>query len=199
MILKRYIDLFYFFLSYLLTDDENEWRLITQSLQTFLQDYTFEYPAAWVRRKNTLRSGIYISDFNTADKLSVETLPLNLNSGGGGDEMLDEESFKMAVVNKLLNPGLEIGGDSRIEVPRASAVRQVNAATIDGKRYITYAFPSSTTTRSGYDVRRKNLAVVAVKESRNLAFILGVSVRSDEFNEEKRKLMQTIVESFRIR
>jgi hypothetical protein len=160
-----------------------------------MQDYTFEYPAAWVRRKNTLRSGIYISDFNTADKLSVETLPVRMDSG----DILDDESFKMAVVNKLLNPGLEIGGDSRIEVPRPSAVKLVNVAINDGDQYFYYAFPSSTTTRSGYDVRRRNLAVAGIKKTRNLAFVLGVSARSDEYNEEKRKLMESIVKSFRIR
>lgn len=160
-----------------------------------MQDYTFEYPAAWVRRKNTLRSGMYISDFNTADKLSVEALPMETEFG----DPLNNESFKMAVVNKLLNPGLEIGGDSRIEVPRPSAVKLVNVAIVDGNQYIYYAFPSSTTTRSGYDVRRKNLAVAGIKKSRNLAFVLGVSARSDEYNKEKQKLMESIVESFRIR
>lgn len=28
------------------------------------EPFSFEYPAAWVRRKNSLRKGVYISDFN---------------------------------------------------------------------------------------------------------------------------------------
>ena len=28
------------------------------------EPFSFEYPAAWVRRKNSLRRGVYISDFN---------------------------------------------------------------------------------------------------------------------------------------
>lgn len=37
---------------------------------------TFEYPKAWVRRKNTLRPGVIIADFSTADKVGRRPLEL---------------------------------------------------------------------------------------------------------------------------
>ena len=85
-----------------------------------LQEYTFAYPKSWVRRKNQLRSGIYIANYQTADKLSVESFPLEeagAGAGGGG------EALARAAVAKILNPTFEIGGDSRIEMPPIARIK----------------------------------------------------------------------------
>lgn len=36
------------------------------------------YPKSWVGRPNSQRAGVYISDFNTADKLVVEEIPVRI-------------------------------------------------------------------------------------------------------------------------
>lgn len=139
-----------------------------------------------------MRGGVYIADFNTADKLSVETFPLGDTSTEFGTQ-----DFVVAVVSRLLNPGKEVGGDSRIEIPRTTSIQWESRTAFDGASYIYIAFPSSTTTRSGYDIRRKNLAVAGVK--RGVVYALGVSARSDQWNADKQELLQTIVDSFRVR
>ena len=87
------------------------------------EGFLFEYPASWVRRKNTLRAGLVISDFNTADKLQLEVLATPLPAGA---------SLSDAAVLKLVNPAAEVGGDSRLEVPPASRV-QSEVRQIAGK------------------------------------------------------------------
>lgn len=167
----------------------------------FDAEYTFIYPSGWVRRKNTLREGVYIADFNTADKLSVESFSLasDLNSAASATEtdLLNSPEFVQSVIDHLLNPGKEVGGDSRIELPRANTIKTEVKTQEDGKPYLYLAFPSSTTTRSGYDVRRKNVAVAGIK--RGTVYALGVSVRSDQWNEAKAEAVAAVVESFRVR
>ncbi|KAL4436868.1 hypothetical protein ABPG75_004007 [Micractinium tetrahymenae] len=148
---------------------------------------TFEYPKAWVRRKNSLRPGIIISDFSTADKVSLEVFP---EPRGGGAATLAE-----AAVLKLINPAVEIGGDARLELPPASRIK-TEQREVDGKLYTYIAFPSETVTRSGYQVRRKNLAVVAAR--RGTAYVLGCSARSDQYTKEKEATFQQIVDSYRL-
>ncbi|KAL4430605.1 hypothetical protein ABPG77_005845 [Micractinium sp. CCAP 211/92] len=148
---------------------------------------TFEYPKAWVRRKNTLRPGVIIADFSTADKVCLEVFP---EPRGGGAAILAE-----AAVLKLINPAAEIGGDARLELPPASRIK-TEQREIDGKMYTYIVFPSETVTRSGYQVRRKNLAVVAAR--RGTAFVLGCSARSDQYDKEKEATFQQIVDSFRV-
>ena len=36
-------------------------------------DVSFDYPVGWVLRANTMREGVYASDFNTADKCAAQT------------------------------------------------------------------------------------------------------------------------------
>jgi len=91
-------------------------------------EYAFSYPKSWVRRRNSLREGIYISDFNTADKLSVETFPVEGSDGNG----VASEAFALRVVGTLLNPGAQAGGDSRIELPPTSRIKS-EVREIDGK------------------------------------------------------------------
>ena len=159
----------------------------------FDEEYTFHYPSSWVRRKNTLRSGVYIADFQTADKISVETFSLP----GGVSLKGDQDAFAQVVVEQLLNPGKEVGGNSRIELPRSGLIKCQVKEQDDGISYAYIAFPSSTTTRSGYDVRRKNMAVAGVK--RGTVYVLGTSARSDQWNDEKAALLEHVVESFRLR
>ena len=136
----------------------------------FDEEYTFHYPSSWVRRKNTLRSGVYKGD---------------------------QDAFAQVVVEQLLNPGKEVGGNSRIELPRSGLIKCQVKEQDDGISYAYIAFPSSTTTRSGYDVRRKNMAVAGVK--RGTVYVLGTSARSDQWNDEKAALLEHVVESFRLR
>lgn len=161
----------------------------------FDEEYTFIYPSSWVKRKNTLRQGVYIANFETADKLSVETFPLP--EGINKITESNRDIFAQTVVEQLLNPGKEVGGDSKIESPRPGSIKSEIKEQEDGVTYVYIAYPSSTTTRSGYDVKRKNSAVAAVK--RGVVYCLGASARSDQWNKEKAELFSIIVDSFRIR
>eukprot|EP00887_Chlorella_sp_A99_P008062 scaffold12.g8062.t1 len=185
-------------------------------------DYVFEYPRAWVGRKNSQRPGVYFSDFNTADKCTVEAFPLDVSlspsgrgrasssgaaalpecgarvcepssssqlaslSGGGGGRDAAVARVAAAAVAALVNPG----GEKDPEV-------KTSVEEIDGMVYVYLAFPSSTTTRSGYDIRRKNYAVATVR--RGTAYVLGASARRDKFDADKEELLKHIVASFRLR
>jgi hypothetical protein len=59
------------------------------------------------------------------------------------------------------------------------------------------AYPSNTTTRSGYEIRRKNLAVSGVKNG--VVYALGASARSDQFTPAGAAQLQHIVDTFRVR
>jgi hypothetical protein len=163
----------------------------------FDEEYTFIYPSSFVKRKNTLRSGVYIADFQTADKISVETFPLPQKLTNSAISESNKDIFAQEVVEHLLNPGKEVGGDSRLETPRSGLIKSEIRTQDDGIMYIYIVYPSSTTTRSGYDVKRKNSAVVAVK--RGVVYCLGASARSDQWNKDKAEMFSTIVDSFRIR
>jgi hypothetical protein len=65
------------------------------------------------------------------------------------------------------------------------------------QRYTYIRFPSETVTRSGYQIKRKNFAVAAIKKGR--VYSLVASARSDQYNPAKEKLLQHIVQSFRLR
>ncbi|KAI3425827.1 hypothetical protein D9Q98_007802 [Chlorella vulgaris] len=149
------------------------------------EPYSFEYPRSWVRRNNSLRSGFVISDFNTADQLKIEVFP----------QPPPELPLAQAVVAKLVNPAAEVGGDSRLELPPVSRIK-TEVRVIDGKEYTIVAFPSETITRSGYQVRRKNLAVAASR--RGSVYCLGCSARSDQYNADKEAIFEHIVTSFRL-
>ncbi|KXZ52290.1 hypothetical protein GPECTOR_10g922 [Gonium pectorale] len=155
-------------------------------LDDFELEFTLEYPRSWVVRPNTLRQGVYISDFNTADKLSVEVLPLPAD----GD-------LQGAAVSAAVVPGAGSGQqDDKLLLPPASKVK-TRTEQVDGKEYLYLEFPSETVTRSGYQIRRKNFAVATVK--RGLVYTLNASSRSDQFNKEKEALLRRVVESFRVR
>lgn len=62
-------------------------------------------------RKNSQRPGLYISDFQTADKAVVEELTL-----------LDGESLVDVVVAAAVAPGANMGTD-RLSLPRMEAVK----------------------------------------------------------------------------
>lgn len=88
------------------------------------------------------RSGVYIANFQTADKLSVEAFPLPegadaaaLDAGGGGGSAAvpPESPLVLAVVGKLLNPGSKAGGDSRLEMPPPRRIQSEVKQAADGK------------------------------------------------------------------
>jgi len=161
----------------------------------FDEEYTFMYPSSWVKRKNTLRRGVYIANFDTADKLSVETFPLP--EGITQVTESNKDILARTVIEQLLNPGKEVGGDSRIESPRPGSIKSEIKQLEDGVTYVYILYPSTTTTRSGYDVKRKNSAVAALKKG--VVYCLGASARSDQWSREKAELFGTVVDSFRIR
>ena len=104
-------------------------------------DYTFIYPRAWVGRRNRQRPGIYLSDFSTADKVTVEEVDAALAGlalrydGSSNGRPPAEAAVAMAAVASLVNPGgirdPEIGGDARLYMPAASSVR-TSSEVIDG-------------------------------------------------------------------
>jgi PsbP len=154
----------------------------------FDQDFYFEYPKYWVGRKNSQRQGVYFADFNTADKVVVESFPLSDIPAG--------LSLAQAAVQRLIKPGREIGGDSKLELPPTDKIK-TESRKIDGQEYIEIAFPSETITRSGYQIRRKNIGVISLKEDQ--VYVLGVSARGDQYTSEKKQTLLHIIESFRVR
>lgn len=186
---------------------------------------TPEYPKqGWVRRTNTLRQGIVISNFQTADKAVVEVFP---------EDARTEADLVYAAVERVLYPGAEVGGNSKLELPPRDRIKS-QQVVLDGQvwnacvgfrvwrkqrfqhpqRYTYLAFTSDTLTRSGYQVglcawpspcsarisaqiRRKNLAVVATR--RKMCVVLCASARSDLYDAEKQVILSHIVESFRLR
>lgn len=64
------------------------------------------------------------------------------------------------------------------------------------QKYTYITFPSETITRSGYQVKRKNYAVVAARRSR--LYCLLASARTDQFSPDKEAMLRHIVDSFRL-
>ncbi|EIE20677.1 hypothetical protein COCSUDRAFT_57245 [Coccomyxa subellipsoidea C-169] len=151
----------------------------------FDQEFVFEYPRSWVGRSNSLRQGVYVSDFNTADKAVVEIFP----EPSSADMVLE-------VVRRAVSPGQEIGGDARLILPDERRIKS-ETVDIDDMRYTYIRFPSETVTRSGYQIRRKNFAVAAAKGGR--VYSLVASARSDQYNAQKEQILQHIQGSFRLR
>ena len=164
----------------------------------------FEYPTAWVKRRNTLRPGVYISNFDTADKIALEVFPVPdslspeiLSDGGSARHLYETDRFSEEVMAALLFPGSEVGGDSRLELPPISKVKkEISNSDGSGREMCYLYFPSETITRSGYQIRRKNLVVTA--ERKGLLYVLGASARNDQWNPAKKKLLQTVILSFRL-
>eukprot|EP01024_Parvocaulis_polyphysoides_P020923 TRINITY_DN19869_c0_g1_i1.p1 TRINITY_DN19869_c0_g1~~TRINITY_DN19869_c0_g1_i1.p1 ORF type:complete len:293 (+),score=27.89 TRINITY_DN19869_c0_g1_i1:45-881(+) len=154
----------------------------------FDNDYVFEYPKAWVARANSLRDGIYVSNFQTADKATVDIFPV-------GQSDLEEDDLSEIVVQKIVSPtsGQQ---DDKLNMPSRKLIR-TKTENLEQQEYLYLQFPSETITRSGYQVRRKNFAVATIK--RGKIYCLNASARTDQFNKEKEELLRHIIESFRIR
>lgn len=150
----------------------------------FEDDYVFEYPRSWVARRNSLREGVYIADFQTADKVAVEVL----------DPPADGDIRAAAVTAAVVPPGRQ--EDATLSLPAQRLIRSA-PATVDGQEYLYLQFPSETTTRSGYNIKRKNFVVAGVKKDR--LYVLSASARSDQYNDQKREMLERIVQSFRLR
>ncbi|GBF89284.1 photosystem II oxygen evolving complex [Raphidocelis subcapitata] len=152
----------------------------------FSDEWSFEYPRGWVARRNSLRRGVVISDFQTADKVAVEEL----------DPPPDGDLAAAAVAAAVLPGGGRLTQDDVLGLPAKGAVR-VAAETVDGQEYLYLEFPSETITRSGYQIRRRNFAAAALR--RGKLFVIAASVRGDQYNEAKRELLEHTVRSFRLR
>ncbi|KAL6763552.1 hypothetical protein V8C86DRAFT_2491546 [Haematococcus lacustris] len=164
----------------------------------FENDWLLAYPRSWVARNNTLRSGFYVSNFQTADKATVEAVPLPAGWAAISSEEQDMQIISLAVKAAVV-PGSEAGqADDKLSLPSTKSIKS-EVKSIDGKRYIYLTFPSETLTRSGYNVRRRHWAVVAVSEARHVAYTLSASAASAQYNKDKEALLRSIVESFRIR
>jgi hypothetical protein len=120
----------------------------------------------------------------TADKLSVEVI-----------SPPDDGDVVMAAVAAAVVPGGAAQQSSRLELPARRSVK-VQAAQIDGQLYTYLQFPSETTTRSGYQVERRNIAVLASRKGR--LYVCAASARSDQFSKQKRELLLRLVDSFRL-
>lgn len=149
-------------------------------------DYFFEYPRSWVARPNTLRPGVVVSNFQTADKASVEVLPAPE----------DGDVQRAAVAAAVLPGGGRLTQDDLLSVPPPQLVKS-RSAELDGQRYLYLTFPSETVTRSGYQIERRNVVVAA--ERRGRLYVLSASARGDQYDAARREALQRIVESFRLR
>lgn len=174
----------------------------------------FEYPKSWVKKRNHLRPGVYISNFDTADKITLEAFPLFSSKNQSSAEISAEDlsltgslsdldalyvsdSFVSRLLSALLLPGAEVGGDSRLELPPLSKVKkQVTTDPLTGKKMMYFSFPSEVTTRSGYQIKRRNVAVAAVHKAQ--VYVLGASARKDQWNKEKSDLFDKVIESFHL-
>ncbi|KAG2500301.1 hypothetical protein HYH03_001879 [Edaphochlamys debaryana] len=157
-----------------------------KALDDFEQDFTLEYPRGWVVRPNSLRGGVYISDYNTADKLTVEVQALD----PGAD--LVEAAVTAAVV-----PGASSGQQRDKLLPPPLSKVKSRTAELDGREYTYLEFSSDTITRSGYNVRRRNFAAACVKKG--TLFVINASARSDQYDTAKEEVLRHVVESFRVR
>lgn len=83
-----------------------------------------EYPKqGWVRRTNTLRQGIVISNFQTADKCVVEVFP---------EDARAKADLAYTAVQRVMYPGVEIGGNSKLELPPRDRVKS-EEVVLDGQ------------------------------------------------------------------
>ncbi|KAF6266284.1 hypothetical protein COO60DRAFT_1474231 [Scenedesmus sp. NREL 46B-D3] len=133
---------------------------------------------AWVSRRNSMRKGVYISDFQELE------LPE------------DGDIAAAAVAAAVLPGGRRLVQDDVLGLP-AQRLVQARTQQMDGQEMLYLEFPSETVTRSGYNIRRKNFAAAAVKHGK--LYTITASARSDQFNEEKKQLLQHIIGSFRLR
>uniref|UniRef100_A0A061RNJ1 PsbP C-terminal domain-containing protein n=1 Tax=Tetraselmis sp. GSL018 TaxID=582737 RepID=A0A061RNJ1_9CHLO len=145
----------------------------------FEDDFVFEYPRSWVVRPNSQRAGVYVSDFNTADKVTVDVFPLP-----------DDNNIVKSALEAILEPSSQ---------PSAASVKINKENGPEGWEYTYLEFPSYTTTSSGYSIKRKNFAVVASVPKRGEAVVLNASARSDKYDDAKRDLLRRVVASFRVR
>lgn len=97
----------------------------------------------------------------------------------------------------LILPQSAASGDAKLELPPLRAVRGIREEESDGVKYLYFSFPTTTTTRSGYEVQRRNQAVAACKKGR--CYVAGVSISSDQDSKDKKALTEKVVASFRLR
>ncbi|KAL3137046.1 hypothetical protein ABBQ32_006631 [Trebouxia sp. C0010 RCD-2024] len=150
------------------------------------RNFLLEYPKSWVGRANRQRQGMSVSDFNSSDKLIVEIFP----------EPEQQSERVRAILEHLISPGQEVGGDSRLLIPSNQNVVTAEEQ-IAGQTYMYMRFPSETITRSGYQIKRKNLAVAATVKG--TVYCCVASARSDQYDKLKETLLTHIIESFRVR
>jgi len=158
----------------------------------FENAWVLAYPKAWVVRPNTLRTGLYVSNFQTADKATVEEFDLPEGASGPSDPQVVRRAVAASIV-----PGAGSGqADDKLSLPPDRLVKR-EEQEIDGQTYVYLAYPSETITRSGYNIKRKHFGVIAVKKGK--VYTLSASARSDQYNKDKEVLLRRIVDSFRVR
>lgn len=150
------------------------------------RDFVLEYPASWVGRANRQRQGLSVSDYNSSDKLVVEVFP----------KPEQDQQLIPDILQHLISPGQEVGGDSRLLIPADKSV-VTESEEINGQKYLYLRFPSETITRSGYQIKRKHYAVAAIMKG--TVYCCAASARSDQYDKAKEHLLSRVVESFRIR
>jgi hypothetical protein len=77
-------------------------------------------PRSWVARRNSMRPGVYIADFQTADKVAVEVLP----APADGDIQV------AAVAAAVIPPGRQ--EDATLNLPAQRLIKAA-PATVDGQ------------------------------------------------------------------
>lgn len=186
-------------------------------------DYSFRYPRGWKSLRNRLRRGVIVSDFNTTDKAYVEVfsrppvgeLAAAAAAVGGGEET---EAFTTAAareaerlviraraVEVLVAPvDNDNSGDSKLEVPSMRGVKTLDVGNdaapfvTDSRRrtYDYFTFTSNTTTRSGYEVARRNYAAVVSDPKTGLVYAMCCSTTTDGFSDQKAAMFRAMVRSF---
>ena len=119
---------------------------------------------------------------------AVEVLVAPVENDNSGDSKLEVPSMRNV---KTLDVGVGGGGGDGDGDGGGADTRADSASTYD---YFT--FTSDTTTRSGYQVTRRNFAAVKVDARTGLIYALCCSTTTDGFDERKAAMFTDMVRSF---
>ena len=199
------------------------WACLRRYARCFVSCRHFGAKQTYVLTNNTTHT--HTSDYNTSDKIQVEVFdaeiapPTSPPSESGEDsdassppppvpasELSTEwQRWITSVVNQLISPSAAYSngpaaGDARLELVPNRKVKVRWIATGRKNRPYVYLidFPSTTVTRSGYDVRRKNFccAVPSFEENGKRVYALNASARYDTMDENKERIFRACAASF---
>lgn len=140
------------------------------------EDYVFLYPKGWVLKPNGQRPGVTAGNFRTADRITVDVFPAK-DTLPSWPSKVDADELAQAVGIAIVAPDFATKGDSRQFAPTKYRVEEEVKG--DGRTYYNITFTSTTITRSGYDVKKGNLASAVV--AGDYVYALNASSRSDLF------------------